>query len=666
MAKVFCLLPNKIEKFKKALKEKDIKISDLLNMTSAERIKLLEKYAGKNAKDVNLLFEKKLVLKNKAIGIQNWASKIGEIGRYDPAKKAELKRMQDQYKKIQEERIFNPKEEQTFLNDLADQALGTHVTRLEAKNIFEMSRKSDVLKEKFNEETGEWSSPEAKLEYGASKVMAENYIDGLIKNKTLKDMILERYYEGKSTFKENKAKAVTDLVKDTLSTISDNAVAFVASIDNSFLGRQGLNTLLTEPKIWKDMASKSFSDIYKSLKSKHGNQMAKDIVMADVYSRPNYIKGNYEIAKLIPRAEEQFPTTLPEKLPVIGRAFSASEAAFTNSAIRARINTFDKLIELAESQGKELNKEFVQDVGRLVNSATARGSLGKAGEGGVIKLLLWAPKMLKANWDVLTAHTGGAGLKTAFARKRARVNLIKIASATSGIMAMLNALDPGSVELDPRSTDFLRYKKGNTRFDLTGGKGSIITLIARALTMSTKSSTTGIVTELNKGGFADRTLFDIGIDFLKNKTAPFVRAGLTVAEGRTFEGDKPTVGTFTKSLVTPISVQNFIKTYYGETDPQTEEVIADILDLIGVSGGTYSTRDNWEVKDTKELNQFRDDVGDKQFKKANIEYNKIINKEITALIKTDSYKNLTDDEKRKKITKIKKDAKNKIFKEYNP
>lgn len=666
MARKFCLLPNKVEKFKKALKEKEIKIQDLLNMSSEARTKLLEKYAGENAKDVNYLFEQKLVLKNKLLGIQNWASKVGEVGRYDPAKKAELKKMAEDYKKAQQERIFNPKEEQTFLNDLADQALGTHITKVEAKNIFDFTSKLDKAKEMFDVEKNEWKSAEARTEYGATKTILENYIDGLSKNKDLKDMVLDYYYKTKQNFAENKAKSVTTLIRDTAQTISDNAVAFVASIDNSFLGRQGLSTLMTEPKIWADMAGKSFKDIYQSLAKKEGGQIAKDTVKAEMYSRPNYINGNYEIAKLIPRAEEQFPTTLPEKIPVIGRAFSASEATFTNSAIRARINTFDKIVDLAQKQGVEMGKEQIQNIGKLINSVTARGDLGRMGEGGVIKLVLWAPKMLKANWDVLTAHTGGAGLDTAFARRRARINLAKIAITTSGIAAIINALRPGTVETDPRSSDFLRVKVGNTRFDLTGGKGSIITLIARMLSMETKSSTTGIVTKLNEGGFADRTLFDVGIDFLRNKTAPFVSGLLTLAEGETFEGDKATLKTVGKDIITPISVENFIETYYGDTDPTTAQEIGNIADFLGVSANTYSFKENWETKDSKEMNQFREEVGEEDFEQANIDYNKLIDKRLNDLIGTKEYKEMSDDDKRKKIKKVKDGAKKEIFDKYLP
>ena len=60
-----CLLPEKIEDFKKALVTRKINIADLLNMETAERTKILEEYAGENAKDVNRLFEEKLILKNR-------------------------------------------------------------------------------------------------------------------------------------------------------------------------------------------------------------------------------------------------------------------------------------------------------------------------------------------------------------------------------------------------------------------------------------------------------------------------------------------------------------------------------------------------------------------------------------------------------------------------
>jgi hypothetical protein len=587
----FCLMPDKVAEFRRALKQKDIKIADLLNTDTATRTELLRKYAGDNAPDVNRLFEQKLVLKNKELGIRNWASKIGEIGRYSPKGKVELLKKINDFKEQQRERIFSPKEEETFLNDLADSKIGAHITREEAAQIFDLTNRTEELKGKFDEQSGQWESPQAKAEYGASKVVLERYVEGL-KNEKLSvlQMLQKRYGEAKTTWGENRVKAGTDILRDAAKAITDNSISFVASIDNSFLGRQGLNTLLTHPSIWFDMAKRSFSDIYTSLKSKHGGDVVKDAVMADAYSRPNYMNGNYDLAKLIPKSEEQYPTTLPERIPVLGRAFKASEAAFTNSAIRARINTFDLLHEVAKRNGVDVADPVqIEGMGKLINSVTARGDIGRLGDGGLIRVVMWAPKMLKGNWDVLTAHTGGAGLETPFARQQARINLLKIVSSTAAVAALANALSPGSVELDPRSSDFMKIRVGNTRFDITGGKASIVTLLSRAITMSSKSTRTGKVTPLNSGKYGSKTVFDVGIDFLVNKTTPAAKAAITIAKGRDFKGQKPTAGSIAFDLTTPISVQNFVENFYGpDADGSAAAVVGSIVDLVGINANTYS------------------------------------------------------------------------------
>lgn len=142
-----CLLPEKVAEFRQALKDKDIKISDLLNMSTEERTNLLSEYAGTNAKDINTLFEEKLVLKNRMLGIQNWASKMGEIGKYSAEGKAGIAKTLSEYKAAQQQRIFSPAEHQSFLNDLVDKRLGGHVSEDVAQKVFELSKKADDLRD---------------------------------------------------------------------------------------------------------------------------------------------------------------------------------------------------------------------------------------------------------------------------------------------------------------------------------------------------------------------------------------------------------------------------------------------------------------------------------------------------------------------------------------
>jgi hypothetical protein len=465
-------------------------------------------------------------------------------------------------------------------------ASGT-VTKEEAATIVELSKATAEARTAM-EQGGD------RLAYGAARVAFEKYADSLKNGKqTIPQMIKSRVLEAKATFGENKAKAVMDLFKDTITTISDNAISIVASVDDSFLGRQGLNTLMTHPSVWGPAAKASFVDIYKTMVSKHGGEAVRDSLLADAYSRPNYLNGSYTIAKLIPKTEEQFPTSLPERLPLgVGRVFKASENAFLNSGVRMRINMFDLIQETAKKQGKDVtDKVWIKDVGTLINSVTARGDLGKLGQGGAIRLVLWAPKMLKGNWDVLTAHTGGTGLQTPFARNQARTNLLKIVGETAAIVAVANALSPGSAETDPRSSDFLKIKVGNTRFDISGGKGSIITLLARAITLKSKSTVTGKTTPLNSGKYGAKTLFDVGIDFLVNKTTPLARTAVEISKGKTYAGTKPTVGSVAYGLTTPISIQNFVQNFYGpDKDGSVAAVVGSIVDIVGINANTYGPR----------------------------------------------------------------------------
>jgi hypothetical protein len=302
------------------------------------------------------------------------------------------------------------------------------------------------------------------------------------------------------------------------------------------------------------------------------------------------MNGFYEKAKILAKTEEQYETQLPARIPGIGRAFRASEVAFEDSALRARTSLFDLFEKQAKEHGVDTaSKEYLESSGKLINSMTARGDLGRLGKGGLIKLVMWAPKMLKGNIDVLTAHGLGAGLDSPWVRKQALGNLAKIVGTTGGILAVANAIKPGSVEIDPRSSDFGKIRIGNTRFDVSGGKGSIVTLLSRLVTMSSKSSTSGNITSLNSDKYGSKSFFDVGLDFLVNKTPPLTRLGIDVARGKNFQGQKVTPANALMSIFTPISIQNFVQQYYGpDKDGSVAALVGNFLDFVGINANTYS------------------------------------------------------------------------------
>ena len=667
-----CLPKDRVDAFKRALRDKTLKMSDLFNMETGARTELLAKYVGKeDAKTVNLLFEEKLILKNQLQGIKNWASKVGEIGRYDPAKKVELDRLMSEFRARQQERIFSPKESEAFLSDLVEAKFGTLISKEAAKDYLDLTKRVDDLRKNFNEKTGSWSSEKDRLRYGGAKVLLENYIERLKGgDMPLNDLLRESVYEIRQVFKENVPAAVWGTFVKTLRTISDTSISMVASVDNSFMGRQGLKTLFTDwtryiqakkvgipyKAIWWPGAKQSFVDFAKTI----GGQRTKDALLADIYSRPNYLNGRYSLAKLMPRAEEQFPTRLPERVPILGRVYSASQIAFEGSAIRMRTGLYDFIESMAEKNGVDVaDKHQVQSIGRVVNSLTARGQWGTRGEPAFVRLILWAPKMLKGNIDVLTAHAGQH--ISPFARRQAAYNLAGMIVTNAVIMAIANAIKPGSTTTDTNSSDFGKIKVGNTRIDHTGGAASLVVLASRMLTGEYTSSVTGIKSEYG-AGYGEVSRFDAFIDFLTGKTAPFTRMLIDFAKEETFEGRSPTFGSAVGGITVPISIQNFIKL---KDDSSVAAVLGAILDVFGVSANTYAPRERDWTQDTGvELQAFRERVGDEKFKEANDRYNQEYAEWVGEVIQKSEYKDLSDDDKKSVLSKKKEEIKDRIFRQY--
>jgi len=661
----FCIIKEHAEKFRQALKSGKINMQKLIELPDSKaRIKMLEPFLGKEAKSAVLLIEEKLILKNKLAGLKNAISKIGQVGRYDPAKKALLKESLDEFKLLQKERIFNPKEEQTFLNELADKVIGTNITKEEAETIWKMTSKTEELKKSFDVKAEKWSSEEDRIKYSVYNAVSDKFINDLkTGNLTVKQQIKEYGGLVKEAWGENKPKTVAKVLADTISSISDTLISSVASWDNSFLGRQGGITFLESPKIWWNMAKKSFGDIVKVFK---GSKLQAYLAKAEMMSKPNGINGNYELAKLFPKSEEAIPTKVLERIPVLGKGFEASNVAFNNSAIRARADLFDMLFDLYKKTGKEVSDTVIKDIGTHVNAITARGKLGQAGSSKLVQTILWAPKMLKADWDILTGHTFGAGLETNFVRKQSAKTIFRVVVATAATAAIAEAMG-AKVEKNPLSSDFLQMKVGNTRFRIpfTRGMTQIVTLIARSAMglagkPAYKNTSTGIITKLNTGEYMSKTVFDVGMDFLVNKTTPPAGFVIDFAKGRNFDRKKPTLGTTAFDSL-PISIQN---SFELKDEATTASILGVFSDIAGIGSNTYSYEAKWENKDTVEMNAITKEFGKKKVEEASKEYSKRVNEAISKLLENEDFQKETNEEREKVIKKIRSDKKTEVFEDF--
>lgn len=553
----WCLPTHLTDKFKSSILSGKIDPVRLAEMSSAERRALFEKELGpENAESINTEFERKLLLKNRQQGYVNWARKV--LGENTPAGRDVISKIQRMGN------VLSPADEKAFLADLAAHRMGTRVSFDEAQKIAELSKKVTDSENAFDAQG-------KRPEYGRAVVQLRNYVSGL-KNQankfTLRDL-------------KNPLKAGGQVIERTASF----SKAIKASMDNSAIFRQGWKTLWTNPLIWQKNARQSFVDLVRQF----GGKPVLDEVDADIISRPNFDlmkKAKLDIGAL----EEQFPTTLPEKVPVLGRAYKASEAAYTGFVRRMRADVFDKMIDVAKRSDVELTPEQLQGIGKMVNSLTGRGNLGRLEPAAnAVNSLFFSPRFLKSQIDLLTQPITGAGGGN-FVRKQAALNLLKVISGTAAVLATAKAIKPDSVETDPRSADFGKIKVGNTRFEMTGGAASLVTLATRLAMNSTKSSVSGKVRPLNeqKGGkavYGAPTKKDVVYNFFENKLSPAASVVLDLMKGETRQGGPPTVGSEARALFEPLPVTNAIEL---ANDPKSAPMLLGIIaDALGISTNTY-------------------------------------------------------------------------------
>jgi hypothetical protein len=442
----------------------------------------------------------------------------------------------------------------------------TGVSDEEAQKVVELSDRVSQGKQSL-ESGGD------RLEYGRAWVDFHEYVNDL------------KFRATKQTFREAIRQPGTLAVK-----AAGVSKAIKAAFDNSYIFRQGLKAAMRPAtnKIWRDNAIKSFGWAWKQFGGKH---VMREI-MADIVSRPNYINGKATKAKLsFGNPEEPFPSALPESIPFFGKVYKASETAYAGQAYKTRMDIFDKMMEIGEKSNINLSDEKqLQSIGRLVNSMTGRGHIGKLEKNAeLVNNVFFSLRYLKSNIDLLTMPVNPK--ETPFVRKQAAINLLSAAMGTAAILAIAKILKPDSVELDSRSSDFGKIKIVNTRFDVTGGASSLVVLASRLLQNSTKSATTGKINELGTDKFGSMTRKDVVYNFFEGKFSPIMGVATDLLNSRDkFTREKPTVWGTIKNLTFPMPVQNAEELL---KDPKSAPFLIGIIsDSLGIGTNTFGGKKN--------------------------------------------------------------------------
>lgn len=648
----FCLPQVAVDKFTNALRSGKIDPYKLNKLSSAERRSIFEDIVGKDgAKQVNAEFESKILLKNQKLAYTNWAKKtagltpetrrdlLSQIGRLD--------------------HVLNPDEEKPFLQDLASKRLGFEVNRNEAKNISDLSNKVTETEAKAKPE-GTFSSDKERLSYGMAKVELENYINDL-------------KLSGAKISTKNPFKLAGRAVKATPGFLTSS----LATFDNSFFGRQGIKSLLSVrgAPIWTKNFLKSWGDIGREL---GGKGKALDLIKADIYSRPNALNGVYrrmgKEAGLDALTEEAFPSHAPEKIPLFGRLFKASEAAYNGGALRMRADLADKFVKMGVKNGLETKSaEDMKGIGTLVGSMTGRGSLGRGVPTNTAGHWLFAPKFLKANLNTLTLHALDKNA-TVFTRKEAAKNLLGIITTVGSALTIAHALNPKSVELDPRSTHFGKINIFGHWTDITGGMGSMLTLASRLVPTYSKGhqsslpgflpnnlgffskSAAGNLGDETSGKYGAQTALDTFANFWEGKSAPVPSTIFQVWNGKNYNQQTPTPKNIVENTTEPITIQNI-----GQLNDKGK---ADLLGSLIADGLGFSVSNN-PTTNKNNLPGASSKVQNTLFKAqytvpklSNVEYNKTLNSQ--------QYQKFVDKTNQNFINSVNNARNNSTFQHYTP
>lgn len=544
----------------------------------------------------------------------------------------------------------------------AAKAVRDNITPEEVKTIVDLSKavreSKDRMEKSPRRKEGEGGTKE-EIAHGEALIAFDEYIESLSKDNSIKKDKLIKYLK-------NPLQMILDITGIT-KTLN-------ASYDMSFIGNQGAKVLLKgltgdikSGKIWIE----SFMKSLELMAGRFGKKPVLRRMIAEMITDPD-IDIIRKTGVDLSTTEEALPSNeILVKIPFLGKTFEAFGDAFTGASHYMRYKLIKMELEIVRKAGIDLTeKNHLESLGKLVNSLTGRGNLGK--DNGFLQFVnnvFFSPRMLKGNFDVLIGHQLDPNFST-HARIRAAENTTRILIGGAMVLAIANAFDDKSVEKDSVSADFGKIKKGHTRFEFSGGLSPLLVLASRVTPLLipgqkayTKSSITGIKRELNSSKYGSMNGADIVGQFFENKFSPVMASVWDFLEGETFEGDKPSLGNTIKNLSVPFSVKTSTEVL---SDPKSaNNIVAITASVLGGGVNTYGFRQNWSNKPGKDLEAFLEKVGQKEFMIANREFNMIVDNEIDRLRNDVRYEKLSDDDKSKVIEKLKDNTKKEIFKKYN-
>lgn len=413
---------------------------------------------------------------------------------------------------------------------------------------------------------------------------------------TKSELRLLEAYSPKLAGEVKNSLPVGQKIMNAAGTLFGNIRSAKTTLDLSMGGRQGLFVAARHPVTW---AKANVESVKYAKNSKYFKQEMQKIGK-DAWGKLGDEAG-LALTAAKNQHEEAFAATDilasdAAKKVGVGHLVAGSERAYDGGLTKLRYDLWRSRLQAfgdtPEEAAEAIGQKGLKSLAEAVNTLTGRG--GKQGgfvakhattlQEALFSPRLWASRLQPLNpafWNRLEP----------VARKEAMESLGSFA-AVAGLTLSAAAAAGAEVETDPRSSDFLKIKVGDTRYDILGGFQQNLVFGWRQLVGETKSSQTGRVTEFGEN-YGGPTRLTALFDAVRNKANPILGTGATILEGKDKSGEPVNPLLEIGKLFVPIGVENINEQIQdNNTILDKAKAVAKISpEFVGVGSQTYGLKD---------------------------------------------------------------------------
>lgn len=391
------------------------------------------------------------------------------------------------------------------------------------------------------------------------------------------------------------AKEIYQTVNDSIPATFGSVAADVASAPKSLMASYDLSGSIRQGGVlgarFRTEAKNAFQKQVKYFKNSEAYEKGMSAIRHDpLYETAR--KAGIDLTG-VSGSEEAFVSQLPEKIPLLGKGISASNRAYAGGLTELRFNSFKHILNDLAAEGIDadtLGEETLKSIGKFINTASGRGSGSVGGTfekmAPALNRTLFSPRLWKSRLDMLNPVYYYK--LDPIARKYALESAGSFA-AIAGTILGLASIAGAEVETDARSSDFLKIKAGDTRYDILGGFQQNLVFAWRELSGEKKSSVTGEIADLKSGDFGKANRLSILSDLVENKANPVISTAGDILKGTDKQGNPLFIPSAVAQLGIPLNVQETYSTG-KEAGPLAALFGAAVPGTVGIGVQTYKEK----------------------------------------------------------------------------